>query len=241
MTISVIGQVCSSAGLVQEVDRAGDPIPWVMPANSYLRSQPARIPLYFDHDHSWEIGSVGHLERSRRGLMAVGRITADVGDLLSDGDWWLSDQVWCRAVGPLEKGHATMTELSLVRRTANLATRPVCWSRGDIATGSAGEPQMPLFWRDTWHRAAERMSAQRYRVAPKHLEIHDLDPLGIVDELLTDPVAARKLARSAPVPKVKATTRPQPKPAPFVPPSSLTDWDLVDAGVLKIDGLSPAS
>jgi hypothetical protein len=93
-----------------------------------------------------------------------------------------------------------------VRATANQSTRPLRWSPGDIADGSAGKPiGMPLSWYDTWSRAEARMDSDRFAFnRPERLPIHDLDPLSVIEEVLTDPAAARR----------RAALRPAPAPAP---------------------------
>ena len=209
MTITVIGPLCTGRGLVQHYDAAGDAVPYARPANVYLRHQPAVIPVFFEHDDTWQLGNVGHLERSRSGLMAVSRIERDdLADLLIDGDWYFSDGTSARRSGLMKYGNCLLEELSLVRSTANVGTRPIAWARTDIATDSGGQPHMPLTWRDTWKRAHERMSSfsAKYRRAD-HLTILDLDELDSVDEMLTDPVAARRLLDSRRTPTAKATTR----------------------------------
>lgn len=214
MTITVIGQLTTNHGLVQQRDRAGDMDAWTMPAPSYLREQPAVVPVLMDHDWGWPVGAVGHLERSRAdGLLMVARVANDdLGDLLADGPWFLSGGVRCAPTGVMQYGLAKLREVSIVRRTANVNTRPIRWSRSDIARDSGSEPHdMPLRWHDTWRRAHERMVGERYREKPAHLTIHDLDQLSIVDEVMTDPAAARRRAGRRPEP-------PAPAPAPEVPP-----------------------
>jgi hypothetical protein len=191
--LTVCGQVCTFAGLVQKVDLAGVPHPSTTPSSTYLRHQPAVIPVHFDHDESWKLGEVVHLERSRRGLMMVARLDADVADLLNDGDWFISDGITSYSTGITTRGGVLIRELSLVRATANINTAPLCWSPGDIACGTAGAPfGLPLYWRDTWKRAGERASGMRYRPALDSLSIVDLDDLDAADEVLTDPAAARR-------------------------------------------------
>lgn len=217
MTITVIGQLATTAGLVQQRDLAGDADPWTMPAPSYLRQQPAVVPVLMDHDWGWPVGTVGHLERAEAtGLLMVARLgNDDLGDLFADGDWFLSGGVRCAPTGVMEYGQVRFREISLVRRTANLGTKPIRWSRSDIATDSGSEPHdMPLRWHDTWRRAHDRMVTERYREKPAHLTIHDLDQLSVVDEVLTDPAAARRRAGHRPEP-------PPPSPAPSVRPVGL--------------------
>jgi hypothetical protein len=211
--LTVIGEVVRSAGLVQEVDHWGNPLPWTMPANAFLRDQKARLPIVFNHDRSWPIGEVGYLERDRAGLRMVGRLYRDdLDDLLDDGDWYFSDSVRCRPTGPLERGHGVLEEISLVRRTANLGTRPIAWARGDIAKGSSGQPPMPLPWRSCWDRAAECMSTYAYQRADR-LPIVDLDQLDVVDELLTSNGASVRRMRSGP-PAPPTAPPPSHQPAP---------------------------
>jgi hypothetical protein len=196
--ISLIGQVVAHHGLVNGVDPVGAPEPYTLPANAYLRDQPAGLGLFFDHDTSWRIGDVEFLQRSRAdGLMMVGRVVRDdLADLLLDGDWYLSDGVNCRATGPLMKGHAQLREISLVRRSANVGSRPLRWARSDLGADAGSEPgNMPLNWYGCWTRAHEAIAARRYRRTPDRLAIVDLDPLGYVDEILTAPAATLAAAR----------------------------------------------
>lgn len=221
--LTVIGQIVTAAGHVQQYDAAGDAIPYSMPANGYLRHQPKVIPLLFNHDHSWPLGLLCHLERSEAGgLMAVGRLMRDdLADLLEDGDWYFSDGTRCRPVGVMEFGHVQLTDVSLVRSTGNLCTPPIRWSRCDIAKDSGQPLDLPLHWRACWNRAHARMVSARYKRAADTLTIHDLDRLGVVDELLTDPAYARSLLaraktkpKAAPTPAPKAAPTPVPKLAP---------------------------
>jgi hypothetical protein len=190
--ITVIGQVCGIEGLVQTVDRAGTPDPYTLPAASYLTKQSARLPLRIDHDKTWQVGTVGHLERSRSsGLMLVGTIPDDaLGELLADGPWFLSDSVITAPDGVMRRRDGYLVEVSLVRRTANLNTRPVCWAVGDIAANSCGRPPMPLLWHDTWKRAEASMGQHRYRQAPDHLSIVDVD--GVKDQAVLEAVGHRR-------------------------------------------------
>jgi hypothetical protein len=165
-----------------------------------------------------------------------------VADVLSDGDWFLSDSVNCRPIGRDEMGRGRIRELSLVRETANMSTRPVRFSRGDVASGDCGRPSgLPLNWHSTWDRAAEHMASYGYRFnRADRLTIHDLDQLDTVDELLTDPAyAARMRAEAAavrpkPTPKATFSTRSTPKATASTMRTleDLTDWDLIDLGLL---------
>jgi hypothetical protein len=208
MTLTVIGQVLAPAGLVQE-QRIDGPVPYVTKPGGYLREQPAPLALCLVHDRSDPVGVCVHLERSRKlGLMAVARVPdpeGSVADLLSAGDWWLSDSVSARPIGGFEFARGRLNEISLVPRTANLGTRPVRWSRTDIAVDGGAQPRgLPLGWHDTWARAHERMASYTRRRADREsLTIVDLDPLGVVDGLWSDPAAARRVA---------ATPRPTPTP-----------------------------
>lgn len=205
--ISFVGQLCTTAGLVQQRDLAGDPDPFTMTAVSYRREQPVPLPLVFDHDLSWPVGEVAYLERSRAdGLLVVGRIARDdLADLL-DGEWYLSAGVRCVPSGPLEFGHVRMHEVSLVRKPANVNTHPLHWAPSDIARDAGSQPHgLPLNWRSTWGRAHEAMAARIYRRAPDRLAIVDLDQLDAVDEIMTDPAAARR--------RVEAATAARPTPS----------------------------
>ena len=192
MTIKLIGQVVGHAGLVQNVEADGTPTPYTMRPDRYLREQPATIPLHFDHDRTWTIGTVGHLQRSRsQGLLMVGTLPDDdLADLLADGPWYLSDSTTARPLDEhrLEWSGRQIKEISLVRRSANLNTRPIAWSRHD------GQPPMNLYWRSCWDDACKAMTSSRYRRAPDHLTIVDLDGLEPIDEMWTDPAAARRAA-----------------------------------------------
>jgi hypothetical protein len=112
--------------------------------------------------------------------MAVATIDDDnLASVLSDGPWYWSEGVrLVRSGKPLDFTHGVISEVSLVRSTANIATRAVCWSRHDLATDAGGRPiGLPLMWHDTWRRAHERMSKHRYRNAPSRMTILDLDPV----------------------------------------------------------------
>jgi hypothetical protein len=216
--LTVIGQLSTSEGLVQQRDGAGDPIPWTMRANSYLRDQKAGLPILMDHDPGWPVGGVGYLQRSAAsGLLMVGRLADDsMADLLNDGDWYLSGGTNSHATGVMEYGLATLREASLVRATGSIGTRPVCWSKTDIAKNSGAQPPMPLFWRSCWDAAHVAMSSYRYKRAGR-LPIVDIDELSLYDEAMTDPAAARRraiLMRAAALPpsrpKIRASA---PRPA----------------------------
>jgi hypothetical protein len=214
--ITIIGQAATHAGLVQQRDLAGDPNPFTLRPAGYLREQPVPIPVHFDHDDTWLLGSVDYLERSNDdGLLVVGRIANDdLADVLDDGPWYLSARTRCVPLGTMEYGLARIREVSLVRHPANLRIKPVRWARHDIGTSAGSEPHdMPLRWYDTWHRAHERLSGQRYRKMPEHLVIADIDPLDAFDEVLTDPAGAARH-------RAAATTAARPKPTPPVRPDS---------------------
>lgn len=189
--LTVLGQVVRPDGLTHHADALGrvDEVVFT-PAAAYQPRQPADLAVHFDHDLSWRLGSVGWLGRSDRlGLMAAAVLDADVAGLLADGRWYWSDGIACRRLDTLRRGAIRLRELSLVRATGNCGTRPVVFR-----PSNAGEPPMPLHWREVWQRAAEAMEAQRYRRAPDHLVIVDLD------EQRTDPVAARMALASLPTP-----------------------------------------
>lgn len=215
--LTLIGQVVTPDGLVLKHDRAGEAVPYQLRANSYFRDQPW-LPLHFDHDRTWQIGQCEYLERSRStGLMMVGRIPDDsMGDFLAEhGPWYLSDSVDCRPIGTTVAVQGRLRELSLVRSSANLNTRPVAWSRIDIAMDGGAQPPMPLPWRSCWDRAHQRMSTYAWRKADR-LTVHDVDRLDVVDEVLTDPVAARRRAAvvDAHAATAPAAAKPPPKPQP---------------------------
>jgi hypothetical protein len=195
----LIGQVCTSKGLVQQRDLAGNAYPWTLPANSYERAQ-RRVPVLVNHDEGWRIGEVQHWERSRAGgLMLVAELNS-LGPMDDDSDesWYLSPDVISTPYGPLERGHGRIEEVSVVPRTASLGTLPVRWSP------HTGAPHnMPLHWYDTWSRAHEARSSYRYRRDDK-LSIVDIDPLDLIDEVLCDPVVAERVAAEAAAIKTKA-------------------------------------
>ena len=206
MSIVVIGQLATSEGALGHVDRAGDVEPSWLPAIGYLRHQPASVPVLVDHDEGFRVGRVEHLERSKvDGLLAVCRLDVDMADMLSDGDWFLSSHVNCLNLG--DKRHserALLSEVSLTRKPALYGACKVRWARSTLA------PQWmrPLRWYDTWARGCEAMTTAAYRRA-KRLQINDLDRLDFVDELVTDPSAARRRAALA-APAVKPAPPPEP-------------------------------
>ena len=222
--ISLIGQIVSPLGLAQHVDLAGQVHHSAMPAEAFLRAQPAEVPVYFDHDDTWDLGGrVVHLERSRAGgLLAVATVgNADLGDLLDDGPWFLSARTntWADDQMPGARTCAQLVEVSMVRETANMAALPIVWVHGDIATTGAPLAPMPSSWRSAWSNAHQSLRASRYRAAPEHLEIVDLDPLDQVrtvdqaDELMAQLEAA--VIRTTPTPRrtrppAKARTAPRP-------------------------------
>jgi hypothetical protein len=196
--ITVCGQICTRKGLVQNHPDTGID-PYSMPSASYRRQQPVGVPLRFDHDPEWNVGEVVHLERSNAtGLMAVGVIEDDqlAPYLREHGPWYFSDLVVGKRMGPAELGQGRLGDVSLVRATANLNTRPVAWARHDITLEGGGAPrELPLFWHGTWQRAHERTRGARYSYERNdRLPIWDMDELTFAEEMITDPAAA--LARS---------------------------------------------
>lgn len=196
--LTVIGDI-TRKGFVQHQDRSGDTRYSFTPAVNYQRQQPADIAVHLEHDVDLRVGTCLHLERSRAdGLVAVAEIDADLGDILT-GDWHWSDGISSRPLGTLgERGDVTINELSLVRagRQASQGTRPVRFARGAI--GTAGAPlNMPLNWYSAWERAAEAAYGSRYRRAPDHVTIHDVDDLTIPETIATDPVAGRAMLAAA--------------------------------------------
>jgi hypothetical protein len=196
MTITVLGQLVAPAGRAIHYDTLGAPVSvsFTEPL-AYQRHQPADLPVYFDHDASWRLGRVTYLERSQRhGLVAAAELDADIGDLLAEhGPWYWSDRVVSRrASQTLQRSDAQLRELSLVRSTANCGTKPVA-----SAPSNAGPPRtLPSWMHDTWRRAAEAISAARYRRADS-TDIFDVDPLDIPDEWKTDRSAAQARLRAA--------------------------------------------
>jgi hypothetical protein len=233
MTIMLLGQVVRPEGMtlhanaLGEVDDAA-----VIPAVAFMRRQPADLGVHFDHDQTWRLGRVSYLERSdRHGLMAMATIDADIGDLLDEhGPWYWSDGITCKRLGQsIYRHQAQLREISLVRRSGNCGTPPVVWSP------HSGEPPMPLLWRSTWQRGLAAIAYAKYHRSDT-LDIVDRDPLGIVDEVMTDPDTARAKARAADE-KAKARAKVAVKARSTAPTSRSTSlegrtlWDLLDAGL----------
>jgi hypothetical protein len=198
MSATVLGQIIAPNGWAHHTNTLGEVVrSSVCEPIAYQRHQPADLPVYFAHDDTWRLGRVRHLERSNRfGLVAVATLDADVADLLADGPWYWSDRMTCRHVSLTpQRSDAQLVEVSLVRATANCGTRPVVSAPGDLLDG---EPRtgLTLWQRDTWQRAALAVEATRYRTAPDHLDIVDLDPLDLVDEWRTDPDAGKARLRA---------------------------------------------
>ena len=204
MTLHLIGQLATHRGLVQQRDAVGTLDSWTMPANAYVRQQ-RRVPLLVEHD--WQVGEVQYLQRSRAsGLLMVATADDNIADLLRDHEWHLSAGVRCHETGfsahGSEFGLATLREMSLVGRPANVGTGKVHWST------AAGAPHgLPLNWRSCWEEAHEAMPGYKYR---RHdgLRIHDVDELDLYDEVMTDPESARAKIRAT-LPAVMP--KPQPK------------------------------
>src|SRR5262249_48101909 len=146
------------------------------------------IPVYMDHDETWRLGTVEHLERSKRlGLLAFARLEVDVADLLADGRWHWSDGITSYRPGDTRhRENVELREGSLVRATANLGTGAVVFSTDERAPRS-----MPMAWDDTWERGVAAVQSRRYRRAADTLDVVDLDVLDLFDERRTDPEAAR--------------------------------------------------
>jgi hypothetical protein len=209
----LIGEVATSRGLIMQRDIAGGAESWELPANSYERVQ-RRVPVLVDHDPGWEIGEVAYYERSKRGLVAVAHLHSP--GPLDDADdraWYFSPSVTSTRCGPFEWNHGKINELSLVRRTASIATHPCAWS-----PHSGAPHNMPLPWFETWARAHEAITDDRYRHRRDDaLRIVDVDPLSLVDEVLCDgEVAARVAAEAA---RYAARTRTTRVRAPLPDPS----------------------
>jgi hypothetical protein len=218
MTTSLIGQVCTSRGLIQQYDLAGDADAWSLPAVAYERAQ-RRVPILVQHDETWPVGEVAYYERSKAdGLMMVGTIRDDLTDLLDDDDWHLSPEIESRRCGPFEYGHGKINEISLVRRTASIGTRPVRYARHDTVGGGGAPRGLPLRWYDIWDRAHEQMHSDRYtHRRDDSLRIHDIDPLDLVDEVLCDPEVAARVKAEAETIKQRAAVTTPPPPKPDVP------------------------
>src|SRR4051794_35870318 len=197
MSITLIGQLATRLGLAVQYDRAGDADHFTMPADLFRREQPAELPLRMGHDDQWQIGTVRYLERSRADGLPVGAtVDVDMADLWAEhGPHFLSPRLTCAPTGrPPEHGHRRLSGGSAVKRPATRWTKPVLWS--DIALGSGGgDPAgMPLAWHDTWARAHERAAVERYRRRAEHLVIHDVDPLDLASEAVSDPAGVRRRA-----------------------------------------------
>jgi hypothetical protein len=206
---TLIGQIATdrNGGLIQHRNASGDvsEVHFLAPLG-YLRHQPARIPLLVGHDEGWEVGEVGHLERSKaEGLLAVAHVRDDAAELLSDGEWFLSAGVTTRSLTPRRWERGLLSEISLGRDPAACSIRPVCWSPH---TGAPSSDSMPLGWYRAWHEGVDRIARAKYRSA-EGLEINDVDHLDLIDEGITDPAAAEQrleeLKRSAP-PRPQRTT-----------------------------------
>lgn len=79
-----------------------------------------------------------------------------------------------------------------MRCTANIGTRSVRFSPGDIAAAGVGRPRgLPSPVPGCWTGALDARRGSRHRTNASHLTIVDLDPLGAACEALTDPAAAR--------------------------------------------------
>jgi hypothetical protein len=202
--IYMLGQVARYDGRVQQVDSAGDIDAFRLPSNSYLRQQASDLPVTLGHS-DWRIGTVQHLERSRRGLFAVATIDDDLGDHLDQhGPFHLSAGVKCLDVGSTEKAFAAMYEVAVVKHPGNVNVKALRYSRSDAAPSG-----MSVFDYDTWQRGVDAITGARYRRSDR-LTILDLDHLG-ADEALTDPASALAAALD----KARAST-PPPTLAPTV-------------------------
>lgn len=195
--ISVLGQVVSPEGVKLYHDGWGDPeAVVVLTADSYLRSQPLDLPVYWRHDPDLgTLGRVQYLERSKRfGIVACALL--DISPAwMGDGDWYWSDGTTCREMSSIFKRAGALHELSLVQRTANCGTSPVVWAEGDLSRGECPVygPPMTLFMRDCWDRAQQAITDRRYR-RTKTLDIFDVDALDPVTEALT---AGKSLSEAA--------------------------------------------
>jgi hypothetical protein len=203
--LTLIGELASGKGLLRHVDLAGDSEYHHMPPSSYLRHQPPVIPLLHEHD-DWHLGQVHYLERSARALVAVAQASDDIEDLLRDGSWFFSDGVRYRGYGIGETTAVRIHEVSIGRHPAAVAARPICFSASNTAPSG-----MPLPWYSVWGRANEAMAGARWRAAPDHLDIVDIDPLSDIDELMTDPERARKMSAEASAARSSARAAPAPR------------------------------
>jgi hypothetical protein len=206
----ILGTVATTKGHVVHRDLGGGVDPWTLPANSYETAQ-RRVPLLVGHDEMFQIGTVVYYERSKvDGLLAVAQADDSFAEWLDDGEpWFFSPAVASRLCGPLERNHGRISELSLVRHTATVNAAPVRWSLG-IAPS-----RMPTRWYSTWDRATEAIAHDRYtHRRDDALRIHDLDELSLVDQVLTDPEVAARVAEQAAQAKRRAAMTPTPPPTP---------------------------
>ena len=194
--ISILGQTATPQGFARQVDLAGDADLFTMPATAFRPLHRPDLPLLMQHS-DWQVGDVRYLERSRSdGLLALATIEDDTfSDLLADGPWYLSAGVRATpAKMPNEYEDIRLKEISLTRRPAVRGTRPLVWSHHDVTKGGGGQPSdMALNWRSAWDRGAERLVGARFRVAPKYLVIHDLDPLPVAPVAPAAPAALRSV------------------------------------------------
>jgi hypothetical protein len=194
MTITIIGQVATPQGLIQQTDLAGNAYPWKLPAIGYHRAQ-RRVPILDAHrDRGGErVGEVGYYERSKvDGLLMVGTVDDSMTKLLEDHDWHLSPGVESKRWGSLERGDAKIDEeIALVARASYINQQRVRFAR------SGRTPRLPLRWHDTWARANEAIARDRYRYRRDDaLQIVDIDELDIFDLFQTDRVAAQRRVQS---------------------------------------------
>src|SRR5437870_5497841 len=123
MTISFAGQLATVRGHAQQHDRAGTPDPFTVPSSSFFVRQPRHLPVFLNHDRTWQVGEIVHLERSAStGLLAVGVLDVDLADMLADGPWHLSPDIHAVEVDPMRYDFAAISEVSLTRSPATLGT-----------------------------------------------------------------------------------------------------------------------
>jgi hypothetical protein len=191
-----VGQVCTAEGHAQyldSLDRVCE-IAWC-PGINYARTQPV-AGVSIGHDESWVVGTTVAYQRSQRtGLLAALTVRADHEDFLSKGgDWGLSPRLHKEAPNPMHWERAVINDLSIVRRPANVGTRPLRYAPLDSSLPPRG---LPPGGEELWLKAKELASMARYRSAPTTLEITDLDELSIPELMATDKPAGRRALDAA--------------------------------------------
>lgn len=186
---TLVGVVNSARGLSVKRDDLGDiASSYTLPAGNYQVEQPADIPVCFFHDRGWVVGRVDHLSRSATGgLIAVASISDNAArDFAEDPEqpWFFSSGVRARRSRDRDRygqevyRDAVIDEISLVRGSAGFENRPVrLLPHHDVAEQPGWTVTgLPLGWTDILDRAHDRVDGLRFRRAPDHLLIDELDP-----------------------------------------------------------------